>query len=396
MTGQHFEIASTFTATPTTAALRATFAREGHAPNVHFTLYGQMTAFMLQPNHTGISGVVVLVRLEDWLRDGLKSGPIGTDATPRQRERLVSGSGEFVTALSTLSQTVPQVWVMVLPSHGWIATRHDLQALCRTYGNVVTARIRKLPVTVLDCPPFLLNGECDDHSTDRLGQMPYSQPAFDQLGEFLACQIECGWQQNAETVRSDPSESAQFEAYLAGLKVHVTLFNPTNGDRIHIHRLLRTAADFSLTGEKPYLLDEEVEQLVTSHTCLLISVKDRLSNYGPSGLIFFVTVDGDLVIDSLALSCVVLGKQVEFAMLAALSSYAAERGFRRIVFKYSQSRRNLSMRTFLELVGVSQTDVGYVVDVASVENRLKKVTASPGAWSTTMQISHEQYGIQHT
>lgn len=393
MPNERLQLASTFTATPIAASLRAALTKVGIPNDLGFTMYGQMAAFMLQP-HPDTSRVIVLVRLEDWLRQDLKSAPPGATTPAWVRDRLLAGTSEFANQLDSLSQNVPQVWLMVCPSRGWIATRHDLLTLCRTYSNVCIARARKLRVTVAELPSFLADSTYDDNSADRLGQVPYLQEGFNKLGEFLASQIECSRNRQAEATRLDPSESGQFATYLAGLKVQVTLSSPSDNDRIHIDRLLRTAADFSLTGEKPYILDEEVERLITSHSCFLISVADRLSHYGTSGLIFFVAANDDLVVDSLALNCVVLGKQVEFAVLSALSSYAAEHSLRRIVFKYSVSPRNQPMRKFLESVSVAQPDIGYVVDVSSVEHRLSDVAVSPGTWSTTLQISDKHSGIQ--
>jgi hypothetical protein len=356
----------------------------GYNPEVHFTLYSQVAAFMLRPNHSGVSSVVILLRLEDWLRDGLKSRPADANATTWQRERLASGCDEFVAALSTLSQTVPQVWLMVCPSNGWIATGHDLRALCRTYSNVVAARSRKLPVTVLNCPPFLLNGECDDHSTDRLGQMPYTQAAFDQLGELLGDEIKRTLRQTDSDTRPTDSDSTQFAAYLAGLNVQIKLRRPEEPDRAHVERMLRTVAGFSLTGEKPFLRDDEISRMLTDGDCLLISVSDRLAEYGPTGFVLYREVRDEMIVDAMALSCIVLGKQAEFAVLSALSRYAAARGLLRIAFRYTAADRNQPMQEFLESVGRSEVGVGYVVDVSDVEARISESAVKPGAWTVAL------------
>lgn len=394
MASERLQVASTFTASPLAASLRAALTNAGIADDIGFTMYGQLSAFMLQPDHTGVSGVVVLVRVEDWLRQDLKSAPPSSTPPEWVKERLLARSGEFANELASLSQRVPQVWLVVCPSQGWIATRHSLGTLCRTYTNVCVTRARKLPVTIVEFPSFLGVSSYDDHGADRLGQIPYLQEGFDKLGEFLASEIERSRHLETEVPRLEPAESGQFEAYLAGLRVQVTLFSPSGNDRAHIDRLLRTAADFSLTGEKPYILDEEVEQLITNHGCFLISVEDRLSHYGISGLVLFKVVGGELVVDSMALSCVVLGKQVEFAVLSALSRYAAEQGLARLVFKYASTHRNQPMQEFLELVAVAHPGIGYVVEVAAAQSRLNDVAVSPGTWSVTLQTSREHLGMQ--
>lgn len=395
MAGERLQVASTFTATPIAASLRAALANAGIASDLDFTMYGQLGAFMLQPDHLDISGVSVLLRLEDWLRDEIKSAPSNTSPPPWARERLLSRTGEFTNALAYLSQRVPQVWLLVCPSNGWVATKHGLRTLCQTYTNVCAARARKLPVTVVEFPSFLADGAYDDHAADRLGQLPYLQQGFDKLGAYLASEIERSRNhQSDEVQRSTPSQQGQFQAYLAGLRVQVALFRPAENDRVQIDRLLRTAADFSLTGEKPYMLDEEVERLITTHSCFVISVSDRLSHYGASGFLLFSAAENELVVDSFALSCVVLGKQVEFAVLSALSRYATENGLHRIVFKFEPAPRNLPIQKFLESITVAEAGIGYVVDVASVESRLRDVAVSPGTWTATLQTPDDQSGVQ--
>jgi len=379
-------VTSTFTATPLKAALQTALEQPAIPPDVNFFLYSQMNEFMLRPTQfaDGAIGALVLLRVEDWLRDAVRSEAPNPALEAKMRQRLVSRSEDFVSQLSVLADSVPQVWAMVCPSNGWIATRHKFQALCRTYSNVVTARIRKLPITVLNCPPFLFNGECDDHSTDRLGQMPYTQAAFDQFGEYLASEIKRTLRQTNSAAGLRTSDSAQFASYLAGLNVQVKLSRPEGPDRAHVARMLRTIASFSLTGEKPFLQDDEIERMLADNDCLLVSVSDRLADYGPTGFVLFQTAGTDLVIESMAFSCVVLGKQVEHAVISAIGDYAFRRGFSRLVFRFTAAGRNQPMKDFLETIAVRQPDESYAADLASLQNRLVTVAPSPGAWVVSL------------
>ena len=389
------QIASTFTATPIKPSLEAVIAKAGIAQNVHFLLYGQMTEFMLRPARYGSDavGAIILVRLEDWLRDDLKSAQPGSWSDAQVRDRLMSRSGEFVSEVSALSQGVPQVWVLVCPSNGWIATRHQLRTLCRTLSNVLVARVRKLPLTVFNCPPFLLNGECDDQSTDRLGQMPYTQAAFDQLGEFLASEIKRTVRPKDSPAASTASDATQFATYLAGLNVQVKLSRPEESGPGHVGRMLRTIAGFSLTGEKPYLQDDEIGRLLRDGDCLLISVSDRLADYGATGFVLFREANQEMIVDAMALSCIVLGKQAEFAVLSALSGYAAAHSLLRIAFRYAAADRNQPMQEFLDSVAEPEPGAGYVVNVSDVEARISKSAVKPGAWTVELLPSLDDSSV---
>ena len=384
-------VAASFTATPLKEILVASL----QADSVEFFLYSRASEYMLRPQSfcPDAPGALVLLRLEDWLRDRLKSASPGEVSPAAAKEILLARSNDFVNELAALATSVPQVWVMVCPSTGWIATRHDLTTVCRTYSNLVSARLRKLRVTVLDCPSFLLNGESEDHSTDRLGQMPYTQAAFDQLAEFLALKIKGTLQQGESVAIPRIADSTEFATYLAGLNVRLRLSPLEGSERVHVGRMLRTIAGFSLTGEKPFLLDEEIERMLTDQSCLLVSVADRLAEYGPTGFVLFRVAGTDLIVEALALSCLVLGKQAEFAVLSALARYAAERSVARIAFRYAATDRNQPMQEFLESVAASEEGFGYVVNVADVESRISQSAVKPGAWTYTLQSSFEDSGV---
>ena len=390
------QVASTFTSTPIRDSLRAAVVNADIAEDVEFILYARMNEYMLRPGSAGaeVVGTIILLRLEDWLRNDLKSTDPETNADALARRQLLLRTDEFVRQLASFSQRSRQVWFLACPSTGWIANRHKLTTLCRTHTNVLLARVRKLPVTFLDCPAFLFNGECDDHSADRLGQMPYSQDAFDQLGEFLGSAIARSLQ--ARDLISAPvasTGSAELAAYLAGLRVQVNFVPAEAGNRVHVERLLRTAADFSLIGQNPNIQDAEVDRLLESRNCFLVAVSDRLSDYGPTGFVFLHGSENALVVDAMALSCIVLGKQVEFAVLVALAQYAAEHNLDRIVFEYNPSGRNQPVHAFLQSIGDSESATRFVVPVSTLEARIKTAAASPGTWTVKFEPTLDHPGV---
>jgi hypothetical protein len=386
------QIASTFTATPLKAALQAAFERQGIPQEVGFSQYSQMAEFMLRPAQfaDGVMGALVLLRVEDWLRDDLKSAPPNPGLDNQARQQLVSRTEDFITQLSVLTDAIPQVWVMVCPSNGWIATRHNLRTLCRTYSNIVTAKVRKLPVTLVNCPPFLLTAESEDQSTDRLGQMPFTQSAYDQLGEYLADEIKRTFRQTEMSVGIASADSTQFATYLAGLNVQVKLHRPEGAERKHVERMLRTIASFSLTGERPFLKDDEIEQMLGRGECFLVSVSDRLADYGPTGFVHFHELDSDMVVEGMSLSCVVLGKQAEFAVLSALAEYARGRDLKKMIFRFIAADRNQPMQVFLESIATNDPEVGYVANVSEFATRIGQSAIKPGAWTVAFPSSSRE------
>jgi predicted enzyme involved in methoxymalonyl-ACP biosynthesis len=157
--------------------------------------------------------------------------------------------------------------------------------------------------------------------------------------------------------------------------------------------MLRTTASFSLTGERPFLQDEEIERMLQDKDCLLISVADRLAEYGPTGFVLFHVTGKDLIVEAMALSCLVLGKQAEFATLSALARHAAGQGLARIVFQYKAAPRNQPMQEFLEAIAVSEPALGYAVNVADIEDKINQSAVNPGAWTLALQSSHDDSGV---
>ncbi len=379
------QVASSFTSRPLAAMLRPLLADAGIADGLEFVEYGQVAEYMLgpasEPGH--IVGTLVLIRVEDWLRNELKNGDSGPDVSQKARQTLTAHVDEFMKQITALARRGKPVWLLVCPSNGWIAESHMLTPLCRTYTNLVLARVRNTPkVTVLNWPSSLSGPGFSDRNTDRLGQIPFTPLVFQQLSEFLGPEIETSLAIRAVSVRADSSNGkSDLAKFLAGLEVRVRLFGPESSDRTHVDRILRTAAAFSLTGEKRDISDDQVDGILASGGCLLVTVSDRLSSYGPSGVVSFRTDEESLVVEALALSCPVLGKQVEYAVISGLAQIAASRGCSRLVFEYKASGRNQIILKFLESIADPTPEARFALLTADADGRIGKTAVAPGTWT---------------
>ena len=391
--GLLLQVVSTFTSTPIEPSLRCAVADAGIADALRFVQYGQVSEYLLGPasDSAEILGTIILLRIEDWLRENLKS-PAVVSVLDREQEKIRQELGkradEFINQVRVLSRRGKQVWFLACPSRGWISERHKLRALCQTYTNLLVARVRALPeITVLTWSASLFTGEPDDRNADRLGQIPFTQDAFDRLGRFLGNQVA------RTVVRGYPcatapasSGSSELAAYLAGLRVNVELVLAGPGDRAHIDRILWTAAAFSLAGEHPDISAEQIDALIECECCMLISVSDRICEHGVSGLVIFRAVEDSLVVKAMALSCTVLGKQVEYAVISALARIAEERGLVTLVFEYCPSERNQPMLRFLQTVAES-AGTYWALPVNLVETRIRAAAADANAWTLNLRHS---------
>lgn len=382
--GLQLRIASTFPCTSMEPSLTRNLVGVIPSDGLVFTRFTQLSEIMVASTSDSaeLLGTVVLLRLEDWLREqlGSESYDVDKDAWIRQEFRL--RVDEFVSHLGILARSGKPLWFLACPSNGWVSEQHKLTGLCRTYTNLVLARARDLPkANLLNWPAASFAAEVIDREADRTGQGPFTQDACDRLGEFLGSQVARWFSSHeASAAASAASRSSELADYLAGLKVQVELAVADRSRREAVDHVIRTVASFNLTGEKPGISEAEVDALMESGTCLLIDITDRLSEYGPSGVVIFRSAGDDLVVSSLALSCPVLGKQVEYAVLSALSQIAADDHRSRLIFEYRPSARNQPILAFLK-AATDVADQRFTLPADGVDERIKKVAAAPGAWN---------------
>ncbi len=386
------QVASTFNCTPMHASLQAVLTEAAVAEGVDFVQYTQISEYLLSATATSANslGTLVILRVEDWLREEMQttSGELVSDGQIRQQLR--ARVDEFISQLATLSDSGKQVWFLTCPSIGWVAEQFKLATLFRTYTNLIATRVRNLAqVTSLTWPAMLSSGQIDDRGADHLEQIPFTQTGFDQLGSFTGKQVVHTLARKDGSVASAAGESTALADYLAGLNLKVGIYPAVPDDRAHVDRLLRGTASFSLAGEKPSISDAEISDLLETHSSLLVTVSDRVSDYGPTGLILLRLTDDAMAITSMALSCVVLGKQVEYAVLSGLAQIAAARRLSRLVFDYVPASRNQAIRNFLESITDRESEVRYVLPVDLVEARVKAAAINPDAWTVTNSVSPE-------
>jgi hypothetical protein len=331
-----------------------------------------------------IIGTVVLVRLEDWLRPKVLSGQNLTDATTRQELR--THIDEFLSHLAVLALRGRPVWLMVCPSTGWVAEQAKAATLCRTMANLFAVRVKNSSqVDVLPFPTSLAVDSTFDREADQTRHNPLTPAGSQELARELASFLAKSLAAKDPTAAAAPSGSPELAAFLTGLRVAVTVSPANQSDLPDFGRILRTAASFSVAGENPTMSDSEAAALLTSGGCYMVSVSDRLSDYGPSG-VFIAHPDGNaLVVNSASLSCTVLGKQVEYAVLEAASRIASRHGLSRVAFDFQPNRRNQSTVAFLKAALDQDGENRYALNIKDLEAHIQKSAIAPGGWTVEVQ-----------
>ena len=147
-------------------------------------------------------------------------------------------------------------------------------------------------------------------------------------------------------------ESLTFADFLAGLRLQVEV------NAIAPHQLNRVSQLTQRTNQLNFTTirrsEGEIQQLCKSGKleCLTVEVKDRFGDYGLVGTIMFESGVDAITVDTFLLSCRVLGRGVEYKMLAQLGDIARERRLRRVDVFYVPTQKNQSAFDFLDSIGV--------------------------------------------
>src|SRR5664279_161086 len=122
------QVASTFACKPIEVTLQRLLVDAGVAGGVSFARFTQLSEYLLAavPGSNDVLGTLVLLRLEDWLRERLESIPYDVANDSWIRLDFRSRIEEFVTQITILSGLGKPVWLLACPSNGWISEQHRL------------------------------------------------------------------------------------------------------------------------------------------------------------------------------------------------------------------------------------------------------------------------------
>jgi FkbH-like protein len=146
--------------------------------------------------------------------------------------------------------------------------------------------------------------------------------------------------------RRAQASAASFEDYLVSLEQLVTIELVTEATVPRAAQLCQRTNQFNLTTRRhtqadlEHMLADPVYDLVT------LSVTDRFGDSGITGLAITLHADGRAELDTLLLSCRLLGRRVEDAFLAVLARRARERGARTLLGAYEPTDRNAQVASF--------------------------------------------------
>lgn len=137
-------------------------------------------------------------------------------------------------------------------------------------------------------------------------------------------------------------------AFIEGLHLRVSIDEPTMEDLDRVSQLTFRTNQFNFTTIRRSAAELTAFLRRPNTRCLVVRASDRFGDYGLCGVVLYEAVAGHYEVDTFLLSCRVLGRGVEHALLAALGRRAVSEGSTRVTLSYLPTAKNLPALEFLK------------------------------------------------
>jgi FkbH-like protein len=146
-------------------------------------------------------------------------------------------------------------------------------------------------------------------------------------------------------------QASSLESFVKSLDLRVAIQTCSSAKLARVAQLTERTNQFNFTTIRRTAA--EIGALLASGSleCLTVDVSDRFGDYGLTGVVLFGTTKETLDIDSMLLSCRVLGRGVEHRVLAHLGEEALRRGLASVIANSRPTAKNEPARRFLHEIG---------------------------------------------
>jgi len=167
--------------------------------------------------------------------------------------------------------------------------------------------------------------------------------------------------------KAEESSSISVEDYLRGLNMEAAVARVDDGSVARVAQLTQKTNQFNLTTRR--YTDQDIRRFAASpdHDVFAIRVRDRLGDSGLVGVAILRHDDAGSVLDTFLMSCRVLGRGVEDALLAACLQASARRGAREVIGEFIPTAKNARVADFYPSRGFA----------ADAGNRFRRSSADP-------------------
>jgi FkbH-like protein len=163
----------------------------------------------------------------------------------------------------------------------------------------------------------------------------------------------------AQSQRAELAESAgSRDEFLASLEIVCTFLSALDAPLARSVQLLAKTNQFNLTTRRHSAAEIEEFASTPGGQAVAIRVRDRFGDAGVVGLALARTEGDSCLIDSLLLSCRVIGRGIETALLAHLADNAIRDGAKQLIGEFIATKKNPPCADFY-------SDHGFLKDISS-------------------------------
>lgn len=152
------------------------------------------------------------------------------------------------------------------------------------------------------------------------------------------------------------SQFVDMEAYLSSLDMIIDIIVANEFNISRIAQMTQKTNQFNLTTHR--YTESQIKQLLADGWRIYcINVSDRFGDNGITGAIFLRPIaDNQVEIETLLLSCRILGKGIEQAFLYYLLNKLRKEGTQKVYASFLPTAKNIQVADFYDRMGFSQTD----------------------------------------
>ncbi|MDH5451953.1 MAG: HAD-IIIC family phosphatase [Paracoccaceae bacterium] len=204
-------------------------------------------------------------------------------------------------------------------------------------------------------------------SVPEVGDDPTHYPAYLAHGGYFetialtADDAKRADQYRANSLRlAEMAEVGDYDTYLASLDMHCQMAPFDAVGRARIAQLINKSNQFNLTTRR--YTEAEVADIEADEACFTLQVRltDRFGDNGMISVVIFRKEGTDWICDTWLMSCRVLKRRVEEAVLSVVTDAARKAGAKRLIGEYIPSPKN-------SIVADHFKDLGFAEDSASAD-----------------------------
>jgi FkbH-like protein/FkbM family methyltransferase len=175
--------------------------------------------------------------------------------------------------------------------------------------------------------------------------------AFDHTGSTEEDQNRTRMYQESTKRQQYLEQSFSLKDFVNGLQLRVEITEATEDQLGRVSQQTLRTNQFTFTPIRRS--ENEIKNFLKREhaTCLVVRVVDRFGDYGLVGVLMYETEADRYKVDTLLLSCRVLGRGVEHALVSRLGQRAVKEGKRFVEFTYLPTGKNFPALEFITSIG---------------------------------------------